>query len=135
MDKMSMSNLGGYEQITRMIKSVGGPKNAKRLTVAVGGVVFALGGITFAGGQKLYKIAKEQSQSKTVPYALAGKIFDITVDGKDVNGLKLIAGRQFRVLERDGDAVLIELIGDPDNPYIVWSRFLESVSNFPSDEA
>jgi hypothetical protein len=34
-------------------------------------------------------------------------------------------------LECDGDAILIEVVGDPDNPYFVSSKFLRSVSNFP----
>lgn len=39
-------------------------------------------------------------------------------------------GDRFKVLEFDGDAILIEKIGDSNNPYVVSSEFLEKISNY-----
>ena len=36
----------------------------------------------------------------------------------------------FKVLEIDGDAALIEKIGDENNPYFVSGCFLESISDY-----
>ena len=36
----------------------------------------------------------------------------------------------FKVLEIDGDATLIEKIGDENNPYFVSGCFLESISDY-----
>lgn len=49
--------------------------------------------------------------------------------------LTIEAGDAYMVLECAGDAVLIEVLGDPGNPYMVSSNFLRSVSDFPSDQA
>ena len=39
-------------------------------------------------------------------------------------------GDKFKVLEFDGDAVLIEKIGDSNNPYVASSEFLGKISNY-----
>lgn len=38
---------------------------------------------------------------------------------------------RFRVLECDGDAVLVEVVGNTDNPHFVSRAFLVSISAFP----
>jgi hypothetical protein len=44
--------------------------------------------------------------------------------------LVLKVGDEYRVIERDGDATLIEVLGDPKNPYVVSAELLKAVSNF-----
>ena len=44
-------------------------------------------------------------------------------------------GDEYRVLECDGDAILIEVLGDPGSPYFVSSKFLRSVSDFPQEDS
>ena len=50
--------------------------------------------------------------------------------GKSNEGLQFAVGDTFRVLEIAADAVLIEKIGDPNNPYFVSSDLLHSISDF-----
>ena len=42
----------------------------------------------------------------------------------------LNVGDAYRILESDGESVLIEKIGDTNNPYFVSADFLRSVSDF-----
>ena len=37
---------------------------------------------------------------------------------------------QFKVLERDGDAALIEIMNDENNPYFISAKFLSSISDY-----
>ena len=39
-------------------------------------------------------------------------------------------GDKFKVLESDGDAVLIEKIGDLTNPYFVSAELLKDISDY-----
>ena len=53
----------------------------------------------------------------------------ITTAAKKSNeGLAFSVGDQYRILELDGDAALIEKIGDKNNPYFVSAKFLNSIS-------
>lgn len=45
-------------------------------------------------------------------------------------GLQFVVGEQLRVLEIAGDVVLIEKIGDTDNPYFVSADLLRSISDY-----
>lgn len=56
-------------------------------------------------------------------------------DGEDDSGLRLSVGEAYRVMERDGDSVQIEVLDGADNPYFVSAKFLRSVSGFPADKA
>lgn len=58
------------------------------------------------------------------------RIFDVISNGKSDGGLELNVGDKYRILETDGEAILIEKIGDPNNPYFVSADFLQSVSSF-----
>lgn len=62
-------------------------------------------------------------------HPLKGRVFLVTSDGKDGHGVELREGDQYRVLEGDGDAILIEILGGRDNPHMGSSEFLRSVSD------
>ena len=118
-----MSNLGAYQTMTRLAKKVGGP--------------IVLGAFTFVGGYAVLRPVEagtkrviRRVKNPTPPCESKGKTFQVTVDG-DEKDVSLRVGGSYRVLECDGDAILIEVVGDPDNPYFVSSKFLRSVSNFP----
>jgi hypothetical protein len=117
-----MGNLGGYQAVTTIIKSLGGPTKA---AVLVLGGTFLAGGAAYAGGQKLVN-------KRSVPCATKGRLFEVVCDGEDGNGLRLRAGDEYRVLECDADAIIIEVLGDPDSPYFVSSGFLRTISDFPA---
>ena len=51
-------------------------------------------------------------------------------EGTSDEGVLLREGDQFKVLERDGDAVLIEILGDDGSPYFVSADFLSEISGY-----
>lgn len=127
-----MSNLGGYAWITGFIKSVGGPEKALKYTIAAAGGIFVAGGAAFAGAQKGVRLLKEKLEKRASPCPTRGETFKIHTDGEDATGVSLRAGGEFTVLECDGPAILIQILGDADNPYFVSSEFLSMISNFPT---
>lgn len=79
-----------------------------------------------AGGKRIYRKLKERG----APCTTKGAVFKVTTDGED-GGLNLHTGDEFRVLECDGAAILVEVLGDADNPYFISADFLRTVSDFP----
>lgn len=118
-----MGNLGGYQAMTTYAKTVGGPK--------------VLGAITLVGGYVLIRpaeaVAKKvrtEIKRRSEPCVSKGMVFAATAEGAN-GGVKLRVGDPYRVLECDGDAILIEVFGDSKNPYFVSSKFLSSISDYP----
>lgn len=126
-----MSNLGGYQVLTTIAKKVGGPGKLIALIVGGSAVVGALavegGKIAFKKGKETVAYFKEKSNKL---YKNAQVKYIIKQDGESNEGLKLKTGDSFRVLESDGDAVLIELIGNKNNPYFVSKELLEQISDY-----
>ena len=60
----------------------------------------------------------------------AAIVHTVKKDGKSKEGLIFKVGDQFKVLEVDGDAALIERIGDNNNPYFVSVDFLKTISDY-----
>ncbi|MFP3153370.1 hypothetical protein LQZ18_02870 [Lachnospiraceae bacterium ZAX-1] len=126
-----MSNLGGYQILTTLAKKVGGPGKLVALIAGGGAVV---GGIVFKGGELAIKkckkaIAERRVQNKRL-HERTQIIYTVKQDGEGNDGLKLKVGDTFRVLESDGDAILIELIGNKNNPYFVSKDLLGQISDF-----
>ncbi len=48
----------------------------------------------------------------------------------DSNGLVFKVGDNFRILNHDADAILIEKLGDDNNPYFVSADFLKQISEY-----
>ncbi len=126
-----MGNLGKYELMTTLAKKVGGPSG---LLIATLGGGYIIGRITEAGGKKAVKALVAALKKRNMPCATKGQLFRVVTDGEDSSGLKLSAGDEYRVLECDGDAILIEVLNDPDNPYFVSSEFLTTISDFPAED-
>lgn len=131
-----MSNLGGYQMATKVMKALGGPKKA---TAIVGsGLVF--GGYAVlrsveAGGKKAVRASRNALAKRNTPVPGQGEVFAVVSDSEEVpgsGGLVLRAGDEYRVLEGDGDAILIDVPGDAKSPYIVSAELLKAVSDFPS---
>lgn len=119
-----MSNLGTYQTMTTLAKKFGGPIQLM-LGVAVGGYFVIRVGE--AGAKKAVLTIKKRSSKNQNNYT---DVFVVHTKGESNEGLIFNAGDQFRVLEIDKDAVLIEKIGNTDNPYIVSANLLDSISNF-----
>lgn len=121
-----MGNLGTYQAMTTIAKKVGGPK--------------VLAAITFVGGYFVIRPAEagvrkaaRAIKKRSTPCATKGRVFRVRSAGEE-GGLQIRVDDEYRVLECDGDAILIEVLGDPHSPYFVSSRFLRSVSDFPPDD-
>ena len=123
-----MGNLGYYQLLTTVAKKVGGPVVLIVGTAATG---WAVGRVAEAGGKKAVKVAKSKQTRGNANVPESDPIFTIHTDGDASSQLKLHVGAQYRVLERDENAVLIEVLGNTDNPYFVSSEILSRLSDFP----
>ncbi len=121
-----MSNLGYYQIMTTMAKKVGGPKNLFAI-IACGSAI--IGGCAVAGGNALKnKITSELKNNKKAE--AVAKIYTVNKVGKSNEGLQFNVGDMFKLLEMDGDAGLIEIIGDNNNPYFISRKFLSTISDY-----
>lgn len=134
-----MSNLGGYQTMTTVVKALGGPTKAFVTAAAVLGVAgYGVIRAGEAGGKKIVAVSKEAIAKRRTSSKAAGQIFRIHTSGVDEKGVEFELGAEYRVLERDGDAILIDLMGDNNSPYFVSGVFLATISSFqpesPIDE-
>lgn len=125
-----MGNLGGYQRVTTVMKTLGGP--GKATTLVLGGV-FVAGGAAYAGGQRVVRAARSAIARNRVPCATKGQQFDVHTDGATSGGLSVQIGDRYRVLDCDGDAILIDRLGDAGSPYFASAEFLSTVSDFPQE--
>ena len=58
------------------------------------------------------------------------KLHEVISPDKSNEGLEFAIGDQFRVLDMDGNSVLIEKIGDRNNPYFVSAELLHKISDY-----
>lgn len=115
-----MGNLGAYQWMTTAAKKVGGP--IALLTIfAVGGAAVSKIG-EFAVKQCI-KIHNKKGETKKTSYI-------VTTYGESNKGLKFNVGDKYNVLESDGESVLIEKIGDKNNPYFVSAELLRDISDY-----
>lgn len=126
-----MSNLGGYQALMTFTKKVGGPGKLVALIAGGGALV---GGIAVKGGEFAIKKSKKaiaKRKEKNASSSENGKIvYTVQQDGESNEGIKFIVGDKFKVLESDGDAILIELIGNANNPYFVDVELLRAISDY-----
>ena len=121
-----MSNLGAYQMLTTIAKKVGGPIN---LLV----IVFFGGALTTAGVSSGVKAIKKKILSVYEEKRMKeeqAKVFTVNKEGKSNEGLLFLEGENFTVLEADGDAALVNKVGDDNSPYFVSRRFLSSISDY-----
>lgn len=120
-----MSNLGLYQKMAEIAKKVGGPKN-------LFGLVFGGGIIVGVSGTKLCEIGAKKAVSNT---KFEDKtIYSVKKYGVSNEGLRFEIGDEFRVLEIDKNAVLIEKIGDVNNPYFVSYDLLNDISDYGKEK-
>lgn len=126
-----MSNLGSYKTMTTLAKRVGGPRALAAATGLVGYVVLRP---AEAAAKPAIQRAARSIKTRFRPHEAQNQVFTVTQDGEDSSGVRLVAGSRYRVLEGDGDTMLIEVIDELDNPYAVAKSFLASVSDYPSPD-
>lgn len=122
-----MSNLGGYQWLTTAAKKVGGPKNLVLVIAGAGAVIYKSGEIAVKQTVKAIKWIKNKEQLLETADT---KMYTVTAEGISNEGLEFKIGDQFRALESDKDAVLIEKIGDNNNPYFVSAELLKNISDY-----
>lgn len=125
---IKMSNLGGYQKFTTLAKKFGGVEKFIGLISATSAVVGAAGGIgAYIGGTK---IAKKHKEKKKIKAKEVDIVYTVITQGESNDGLKFDIGNTFQVLETDGDSILIEKIGDANNPYFVDRKLLNQISDY-----
>lgn len=123
-----MSNLGMYQTMTTLAKKLGGPRNLGISTLATGAIGEKLIEVSI---KKAYRLVRGRRSLQTADKTRgAARTYEVLHTAETESGLRLREGDRFRVLERDEDAVLIEPIAGADNPHIVSSSVLESLSDF-----
>lgn len=108
-------------------KKVGGPKNLVLIIAGAGAVIYKSGEIAV---KRTVKVIKKKRSKDKIPEIVDTKTYIVTADGISNEGLAFKIGDQFKVLETDKDAVLIEKIGDSDNPYFISAELLKNISNY-----
>lgn len=119
-----MSNLGWYQWFTTSAKRVGGPLKLMGL-IAVGG--YAAIRTIEAGSKKAVKIVKAHHQCAQDAVLT---ICNVTTDGSIERDVTVKIGDQIRVCAVDGDAVMIEVLGNENNPYFVDMKQLKSLTDY-----
>lgn len=126
-----MSNLGAYQWLTTAAKKVGGPKNLVLIIAETGVVVYKGSEIVV---KKTVKEIKKKIRIHQLTEMADTKVYSVTAEGISNEGLAFKIGDQFRVLETDKDAVLIEKIDNDNNPYFVSEELLMNISNYKCQE-
>ena len=126
-----MSNLGAYQWITSASKKVGGPINLLLLIGAAGATTgIAIYKACEVGVKKCVKIIKSHPTTTDKDLESQHIFYSVIKPGISNEGVEFFVGSQYRVLETDGDSVLIEKIGDENNPYFVSAEFLRTISDY-----
>ncbi len=121
-----MSNLGWYQILTTLAKKVGGPKQLMGLLIG-SGALLGVGAVS-AGSALKKKITSEIEKKRNTEKAAV--IYTVSVEGTSNEGLHFKVDDKFKVLDNDGDAGLVEVIGDSNSPYFVSIKFLSSISDY-----
>lgn len=121
-----MSNLGAYQIMTSVAKKVGGPVKLAA-GVAVGGyvVIRTAEGVIRTGIEKVKKYKEANAIASNT-----SRLYTVHECSESNEGLLFNIGDTYRVLEKDGDAVLIKIIGNDDNPYFVSEELLCKISDY-----
>lgn len=121
-----MSNLGAYQWMTTRAKKVGGPINLLMLAGTAGAAIYKGGEIAVRQCVKAIKAHK----AKKLTIEANERLHEVISADKSNEGLEFAIGDQFRVLDMDGNSVLIEKIGDGNNPYFVSAELLHKISDY-----
>lgn len=118
-----------YQLMTTIAKKIGGPRGLI-LAVAAGGA------LAYKGGEVGVKavVRKSRSMKRTLhasaETAAKSRVYRVAVAADAGGGLTLRTGDEFRVLARDDDAILIEVVGSARNPWYASGDLLASISDF-----
>ena len=122
-----MGNLGRYQTMTTWAKKVHGP-----LTL---GALIAFGGyLLFRGCEAIITVtirAIKKWKNKQGRDDLLYDEYEVSASYIDNHGLALNPGDRVRVLEKlEAGVILVEKMGDDDNPYCMAPESLADISNY-----
>lgn len=112
-----MSNLGWYQRIVEWSKRVGGPQYLLLIAMGTGAVVEKTTSMVINAICK--KVKNSKNEHVKDEYILEE---DIVVNDR----LKLQKGDKIRIINKDKDVVLIEKVGDNNNPYCISNNVFAS---------
>jgi len=130
---MMAGNLGAYQIMTTLAKRVGGPINLGGIIALIGG---AGGGILAYGCRgKIERIGhsiKSKFGISNDPKELQKetRTYRFHSDCKIGNELTHKQDDRFSVLYADDEMILINIVGDDNNPYMVDRKELEKTSDY-----
>lgn len=124
----SVGNLGNYQRMVELAKRAGGPGYLLIAAGTVGYGVFRLGEFGLKAGIRALRSARDSRANTDRDSDL--RVFLVASRADGGRGLTLQPEDRFRVIAQDGDAVMIEVIGDDNNPWFVSAQLLESISDF-----
>lgn len=116
-----MNNLGLYLLIPKWSKKIGGPHNFLAL-VGIGG--YAIGKGLEISIKRLRKLYEENTMVVVLGTYTVNTAYQVSKE------LEFQPGDKYNVLETDKNAVLIEKIGDNNNPYFVDGKLLAEISDY-----
>ena len=90
--------------------------------VAAGGYI--TGRTVEWAGKSIFKALTEEEKDSRIYTVKSSYV----IAGNEEKYCELGPGDRYRILVKDGDAVLIEKIGDQGNPYYVSKSFLENIT-------
>ena len=120
-----MSNLGPYLVMTKLAKKVGGPINLAMLTAASGAALYKCGEVVCKRAIKAVNRSKKEKNAERI----TEDIYMVDSPVKFEGGLEFDSKDKFRVLASDGDSVMVEKLGDNNNPYFVSGEQLKKISD------
>jgi hypothetical protein len=117
-----------YQLITTIAKKVGGPRVLLLVVAAGGAVVLKAGEVIVAKGMSMKRTFDARAEE-----AAKSRVYRVAENADAGGGLTLRAGDEFRVLARDDDTLLIEVVGSQENPWYVSAAQLVSISDLTLD--
>lgn len=119
------SNLGMYKVMTTLAKKVGGP-----VPLAIGTMVVGYAGgkaAEYVTGKVISRVKRSQEAAETID---SEAIYTVSVNSRFEDEVSFTEGDCFRIVAKDEDALIIEIIGAERNPYLVSEEWLKAVSNY-----
>ena len=117
-----MSNLGWYQWMTTTAKKAGGPVP---FMLGIAGLGYVAIRPLEAGAKKAYKsICKH---IKTNSRKVESPIQTVLEYGASGNEVQFNVGDKIRILETVDGGVLVEKIGDSNNPYVISNELLQKI--------
>lgn len=122
-----MSNLGCYQWFTTNAKRVGGPLKLMGLIAIAGYVVIRTGEI---GAKKAIKLVKKHNEDKVKDTFKKNSVCKVIADANIEEGVDVKIGDKIKVCAIDGEAVMIEILSNKNNPYFIDINLLKSITDY-----